>query len=66
MMTAAVGLIWWPRRHRTTPFHWSWAIPLISIFLSAADLCYLYAWIASVGPLIGALLAAGVQRLLPA
>ena len=43
MMSAAVALIWWPRRNRTTPFHWSWAIPLISIFLSAADLCYLYA-----------------------
>ena len=43
MMSAAVLLIWWPRRRRTTPFHWSWAIPFISLFLSAADLCYLYA-----------------------
>ncbi|MBQ5654090.1 MAG: EamA family transporter, partial [Alistipes sp.] len=27
----------------TTPFRWSWAIPLISIFLSAADFAYFYA-----------------------
>lgn len=26
-----------------TPFHWSWAIPLISLFLSAADLAYFVA-----------------------
>lgn len=25
------------------PFHWSWAIPLISLFLSAADAAYLFA-----------------------
>lgn len=25
------------------PFHWSWAIPLISLFLSAADVAYLFA-----------------------
>ncbi len=43
MMSAVVLLIWRPRRRRTTPFHWSWAIPFISLFLSAADLCYLYA-----------------------
>lgn len=43
MMTVVVGLTWWPRRTRTTPFHWSWAIPLISIFLSLADFAYLFA-----------------------
>lgn len=32
-----------PGRNRTTPFHWSWAIPLISVFLSMADFAYLYA-----------------------
>ena len=26
-----------------TPFHWHWAIPLISIFLAAADFVYFYA-----------------------
>ena len=43
MMAVVVAVVWWPRRGRTTPFHWSWAIPFISLFLSAADLCYLYA-----------------------
>lgn len=43
MMSVVVGILWWPRRHATTPFHWSWAIPLISIFLSMADFAYLYA-----------------------
>lgn len=40
MMTAVVGILWLPRRARTTPFHWSWTIPLISIFLSLADFAY--------------------------
>lgn len=43
LMSIVVGLMWWPRRHTTTPFHWSWAIPLISIFLSLADFAYLFA-----------------------
>lgn len=28
---------------KSDPFHWSWAIPLISLFLSAADVAYLFA-----------------------
>lgn len=43
MMTLVVGALWWPRRRATTPFHWSWAIPLISVFLSLADFAYLFA-----------------------
>lgn len=43
MMTVVVALVWWPKRRTTTPFHWSWAIPLISIFLSMADFAYLVA-----------------------
>lgn len=43
MMAVVVGILWWPRRGHTTPFRWSWAIPFISIFLSAADFAYLYA-----------------------
>ncbi len=43
MMSAVVAVVWWPRRHTTTPLHWSWAIPLISIFLSLADFAYLFA-----------------------
>ena len=36
-------MVWWPKRHASTPFHWSWAIPLISVFLSLADFAYLMA-----------------------
>ena len=43
MMTVVVGILWWPRRGHTTPFRWSWAIPLISVFLTLADFAYLYA-----------------------
>ena len=43
MMAIVVGILWWPRRGHSTPFRWSWAIPFISIFLSAADFAYLYA-----------------------
>lgn len=43
MMSVVVALLWWPRRRTTTPFHWSWAIPFISLFLSLADFAYLMA-----------------------
>lgn len=39
MMAVVTALLWWPRRHEA-PFHWCWSIPLISIFLSAADFAY--------------------------
>lgn len=40
MMGTVCIVIWYPNRRNTTPFRWSWAIPLISIFLSAADFAY--------------------------
>lgn len=43
MMSALLGLVWAPRRTSTTPFEWRWSIPFISIFLCAADFCYLQA-----------------------
>ena len=43
MMAAMMALLWWPVRRRTTPFRWDATIPLISIFLTAADLAYFYA-----------------------
>ncbi len=43
MMSVVVAVLWRPRRRSTTPFHWSWAIPLISVFLSLADFAYLMA-----------------------
>ena len=43
MMGAMLLLLWYPKRHHTTPFHWHWAIIFISLFLSAADFVYFYA-----------------------
>ena len=44
MIMAVLALfVWLPRRKSTTPFHWSWAIPFISIFLCGADFLYMKA-----------------------
>ncbi len=43
MMGTMLAVLWWPKRKSTTPFHWHWCIPLISLFLSAADFVYFYA-----------------------
>ena len=42
IMSVIALVIWLPRR-ATDRFHWSWAIPLISIFVSLADFCYYHA-----------------------
>ncbi len=51
IMGLVMLLLWYPRRHHTTPFRWSWAIPLISVFLSLADFAYFTA-LAQEGSLI--------------
>ena len=43
LMALMMMALWLPNRHKSTPFHWSWAIPLISVFISAADFAYLSA-----------------------
>ena len=43
LMGGVLFFLWWPKRKTTTPFHWSWCIPMISIFLAAADFVYFYA-----------------------
>jgi len=43
MMLTMLIILWYPNHKKTTPFHWHWCIPLISIFLSAADFAYFYA-----------------------
>ncbi|MGN0036735.1 MAG: EamA family transporter [Bacteroidaceae bacterium] len=43
LMGVMLLLLWYPSRHRTTPFRWDWCIPLISLFLCAADFAYFYA-----------------------
>ena len=42
IMSVLLLVIWYPRRE-TDKFHWSWSIPLISIFVSLADYCYYHA-----------------------
>ena len=43
IMMTCVLLVMERRQKRTSNFHWHWAIPLISIFLSMADFAYFYA-----------------------
>lgn len=43
MMGGVILFLWFPKRKTTTPFHWSWCILLISVFLTAADFVYFYA-----------------------
>lgn len=43
MMGSVLLFYWWPQRHTQTAFSWKWSIPLISIFLCAADFVYFYA-----------------------
>ena len=40
IMGVVLMVLWYPKRRQSTPFHWSWAIPLISVFLSVADFAY--------------------------
>ncbi len=42
IMGVILLVLWWPKRH-DSPFRWHWSIPLISIFLCAADFLYFYA-----------------------
>lgn len=40
IMSLICGILWYPKRHQNTPFRWSWAIPLISVFICIADFAY--------------------------
>lgn len=42
MMGVMLMLLWWPKRHVTTPFRWDWGIILVSLFLCTADFVYFY------------------------
>lgn len=42
LMGLMLVFLWWPVRHKNTPFHWQWSIIFISLFLSAADFLYFY------------------------
>lgn len=43
IMCAILMILWFPNRGRSAKFRWSWAIPLISIFLTMSDFAYFYA-----------------------
>ena len=40
IMGVVLLVLWYPKRKQSTPFHWSWAIPFISLFLCLADFAY--------------------------
>lgn len=40
LMTVILFTLWWPTRHKTTPFQWKWPIIFIAIFLTLADYAY--------------------------
>ena len=42
LMSVIVAVLWIPKR-KEQKFHWSWAIPMISILLTAGDMAYLHA-----------------------
>ena len=42
IMVVITIVVWLPKRS-SEPFRWAWAIPLISLFVSAADFCYYHA-----------------------
>jgi len=44
MMACVLAVAWWPHHHESDQaFAWSWCIPLIAVFLAAADFLYYYA-----------------------
>lgn len=46
LMSITISILTFFKVHKegsSDPFHWSWAVPLISLFLSAADVAYLFA-----------------------
>ena len=40
IMTVICGLLWYPKRHQSTPFQWRWTILLISLFICVGDFAY--------------------------
>ncbi|MFW6257771.1 MAG: EamA family transporter [Prolixibacteraceae bacterium] len=43
VMLPVLLLLWYPKRKKTTTFHWHWAIPAIGLSLVFADYFYFYA-----------------------
>lgn len=43
IMLPVVGILWWPKRKKLTPFTFRWSIPFVGVFLVIADFAYFYA-----------------------
>ena len=43
LMGFVLLFLWYPQRHKSTPFTWKWSILLISVFLIGSDFLYFYA-----------------------
>lgn len=43
IMAIILLVLWLPRHSSTTPFRWTWAIPMISVFITFADFIYFQA-----------------------
>lgn len=43
ILVPVLGIFWFPKRKKTTPFQWRWSIPAIGITLVIADFIYFYA-----------------------
>ncbi|MBR2352360.1 MAG: EamA family transporter [Alistipes sp.] len=41
LMSLIVAVVWWPKR-KAEPLRWTWAIPMISLLLTAGDMAYLH------------------------
>ena len=42
MLIPILGLLWYPKRTKSTPFKWRWTIPFIGVFLLIGDYLYFY------------------------
>ena len=40
IMSVICSLLWYPKRHQSTPFRWRWSIPLIPLFICIGDFAY--------------------------
>lgn len=43
LMSLIMAFLWYPTRHKTTPFHWKRTIPMVAVTLTVADFLYFYA-----------------------
>ena len=43
IMASVLGIFWYPKHKKTTPFQWRWTIPMIGVTLVIADFLYFYA-----------------------